>query len=164
MFAEGPTREMGGVLDPAQAGARLKGLLMSGNRIRAVIQRYQLFPEYSPQQALEEVKKRLDFQVGAGGTFTIKYTGFTPQEAQVVLAELTQSLVADHDRDRSQGLKESRELIDAERVQLMNEVTRNEKALNEFLARNPEVATLQDQTPQTCRPGRVDGPAGARIG
>src|SRR6185436_1184440 len=100
MFSEQPTREMGGTLDPSQAGARLKGMLMSGDRIKGVITRYQLFPEYSPQQALEEVKKRLDFQVGAGGTFSVKYTGFTPQEAQAVLADLTQSLVADHDRER----------------------------------------------------------------
>jgi uncharacterized protein involved in exopolysaccharide biosynthesis len=147
MFAEGPTREMGGTLDPAQAGARLKGMLMSGERLRTVIQKYQLFPEYTPQHALEEVKKRTDFQVGAGGTFSVKYTGFSPQQAQAVLADLTQSLVADHDRDRGKGLKESRELIDAERRQLADEVVRNEQALNQFLAQHPEVGQLQEQAP-----------------
>jgi uncharacterized protein involved in exopolysaccharide biosynthesis len=155
MFAEGPTREQGGTLDPAQAGARLKGMVMSGDRIRAVIGKFQLFPEYSPQQALEEVKKRLDFQVGAGGTFSVKYTGFSPPEAQTVLAELTQMLVAAHDSDRSQALKESRELIDGERRQLMNDVTANEQALNSFLSKHPEVATQQDHGPQTSDPTAV---------
>src|SRR5262245_6908219 len=84
MFNEQPTREMGGTLDPSQAGARLKGMLMTSERIKGVIQKYQLFPDYTPQQALEEVKKHLDFQVGAGGTFSVKYTGFSPQEAQTV--------------------------------------------------------------------------------
>jgi hypothetical protein len=152
MFAEGPTREMGGTLDPAQAGARLKGMLMSGERLRAVIQKHDLFPEYTPQHALEEVKKRLDFQVGAGGTFSARYTGFSPQQAQTVLADLTASLVADHDRERSKGLKESRELLDAERKQLQEEVVRNEVALNQFLAQHPEVGLLNEQAPATADP------------
>jgi uncharacterized protein involved in exopolysaccharide biosynthesis len=145
MFSEQPTREMGGTLDPSQAGARLKGMLMSGDRIKGVITRYQLFPEYSPQQALEEVKKRLDFQVGAGGTFSVKYTGFTPQEAQAVLADLTQSLVADHDRERAKVVKESRELIDLEIKQLQDEVERNQNAVSDFIAKHPEVVQLSEQ-------------------
>ncbi len=152
MFAEGPTREMGGTLDPSQAGARLKGMLMSGDRLRAVIQKHELFPEYTPQAALEEVKKRTDFQVGAGGTFSVRYTGFSPQQAQVVLADMTQSLVADHDRDRGKGLKESRELLDSERRQLQEEVLRSEQALNDFLAKHPQVGMLQEQAPAAADP------------
>jgi uncharacterized protein involved in exopolysaccharide biosynthesis len=147
MFAEGPTREMGGTLDPAMAGARLKGMLMSGDRLRIVIGKHQLFPDFTPQHALEEVKKRIDFQVGAGGTFSIKYTGFSPQQAQAVLTDLTQSLVADHDIERGKALKESRELLDAERNQLQAEVARHELALNDFLAKNPQVALLTEQVP-----------------
>jgi uncharacterized protein involved in exopolysaccharide biosynthesis len=146
MFSEQPTREMGGALDPSQAGARLKGMLMSGDRIRPLIQKYQLFPEYSPQQALEEVKKRLDFQVGAGGTFSVKYTGFSPREAQVVLADLTQSLVVDHDRERVKGLKESKDLLEVERKQVGEEVTRHQEALQDFIAKHPEVAQLSEQS------------------
>jgi uncharacterized protein involved in exopolysaccharide biosynthesis len=145
MFSEQPTREMGGALDPTQAGARLKNMLTSGDRIRPVIEKYKLFDQYSPQQALEEVKKKIDFQVGAGGTFSVKYIGFSPQEAQVVLAELTQSLVADHDRGRAQGLKESKELLEAERKQVSEEVTRHQQALEDFIAKHPEVAQLSEQ-------------------
>jgi uncharacterized protein involved in exopolysaccharide biosynthesis len=155
MFAEGPTREMGGTLDPAQAGARLKGMLMSGDRLRIVIQKHQLFPDFTPQHALEEVKKRLDFQVGAGGTFSVRYTGFSPQQAQAVLVDLTQSLVSDHDLERGKALKESRELLDAERRQLQEEVVRNEVALNEFLAKNPQVALLNEQAPAASDPNAL---------
>jgi uncharacterized protein involved in exopolysaccharide biosynthesis len=155
MFAEGPTREMGGTLDPSMAGARLKGMLMSGDRLRIVIQKHDLFPDYTPQHALEEVKKRLDFQVGAGGTFSVKYTGFSPQQAQAVLSDLTQSLVADHDLERGKALKESRELLDIERRQLQEEVARNEVALNDFLAKNPQVALLTEQAPTSADPNAL---------
>ena len=92
--------------------------------------------------------------MGAGGTFSVKYTGFSPQQAQAVLADLTQSLVADHDRERGKGLKESRELIDAERRQLQDEVVRNEQALNDFLAKHPEVAIAAGAGAADRRPDR----------
>ena len=67
-----------GAFDPAQAGARLKEMLHTTERIRGVIAKYNLFPEYSTAQAIEEVKKRLDFKVQPGGTFSLSYVGFSP--------------------------------------------------------------------------------------
>lgn len=136
-------RDMG-VFDPQQAGGRIKDLLYSTDRIRAVVKKYDLFPEYSTQQAIEEVKKRLEFQVQPGGAFSASYIGFSPQQAQAVLRELTETLIVDHNQSRSRQVKQTREFLDKELVRLTDDVRVRETALKDFLAKHPEAASIND--------------------
>jgi polysaccharide biosynthesis transport protein len=139
-------RDMG-VFDPAQAGGRIKDLLYSTDRVRAVVTKYDLFPEYSTQQAIEEVKKRLEFQVQPGGAFALSYIGFSPQQAQTVLRELSETLIVDHNQQRSRQVKQTREFLDAELVRLTEDVRARETTLKEFLAKHPEAASINDDQP-----------------
>jgi uncharacterized protein involved in exopolysaccharide biosynthesis len=136
-----------GVFDPAQAGGRIKDLLYSTDRVRAVVTKYDLFPEYSTQQAIEEVKKRLEFHVQPGGAFALSYIGFSPKQAQTVLRELSETLITDHNQQRSRQVKQTREFLDTELVRLSVDVRTRETALKEFLARHPEAASINDDAP-----------------
>jgi polysaccharide biosynthesis transport protein len=145
MYAETVTRDMV-PFDAGQAGARLKEMLHASTRIRTVITKYNLFPELSTAQAIEEVKKRLDFQVQPGGTFSLSYVGFSPQEAQNVLRDLTDGLLADHNVERSKRLQGTREMMQSERVRLEEEVRQREAAVKTFVGQHPEVASLNDDS------------------
>jgi uncharacterized protein involved in exopolysaccharide biosynthesis len=143
MYDQTVTRDMG-AFDPAQAGARLKEMLHRSERIKAEIEKHNLFPEFSTAQAIEEVKKRLEFNVQPGGTFSLSYIGFSPTEAQSVLKDMTDGLLADHDAERSKKLKGTRELLVAERARLEEEVRRLEAAVKDFVGKYPAVASLNE--------------------
>ena len=143
VYDQGMPRDMG-ALDPAQAGGRVKDLLYATERVRAVVTKYNLFPEYSTPQAIEEVKQRLEFKVQPGGAFAISYIGFSPQQSQTVLRELTETVIVDHNQARSRQVKQTREFLDAELVKLAADVRVREDALKEFLAKHPQAASLND--------------------
>ena len=145
MFDQSLPRDMGNVADPQQTGGRVKELLLSTDRIRTVVTKFDLFPEYSTQQAIEETKKKIDFQVQPGGTFAVAYTGFSPQQAQSVLRELTETLLVDHNQQRTRQVKQTREFLETELTKLSEDVRTKETALKEFLAKHPEAASIADQ-------------------
>jgi succinoglycan biosynthesis transport protein ExoP len=151
MYDQTVTREMGG-FDPAQAGARLKEMLHRTERIRAAIQKYNLFPDLSTAAAIEEVKKRLEFTVQPGGTFSLAYIGFSPQEAQSVLKDMTDGLIADHDAERGKQLKGNRELLVSERARLEAEVQRLEVLVKDFVGKYPAVASLNENDAMVIDP------------
>jgi uncharacterized protein involved in exopolysaccharide biosynthesis len=149
MFDTALPRDMATVGDPIQTGGRVKELLFATDRIRNVVTKFDLFPEYSTQQAIEETKKRLDFQVQAGGTFAITYVGFSPAQAQAVLRELTETLLVDHNQRRSREVKQTREFLEAELKKLEEDVRARETTLKDFLAKHPEAASIADQNQLT---------------
>ncbi len=151
MYDQTVTRDMG-AFDAGQAGARLKEMLNTSERIRKAIEKYNLFPEYSTAQAIEEVKKRLDFQVQPGGTFSLSYIGFAPQEAQSVLKDLTDGVLVDHNLERTKRLQGSRELVESERARLEQEVRQREVAVQDFVGKHPQVASLDDNSPMVVDP------------
>jgi uncharacterized protein involved in exopolysaccharide biosynthesis len=154
MYDQAVPRDLG-VFDPAQAGGRIKDLLYSTDRIRAVVTKYDLFPEYSTPQAIEEVKKRLEFQVQPGGAYALSYIGFSPAQAQTVLRELSETLVADHNQQRSRQVKQTREFLDTEMARLSEDVRTRENALKEFLAQHPQVASINDDNQTVVDPSTL---------
>jgi predicted RNase H-like nuclease (RuvC/YqgF family) len=148
MYDQGVARDLG-AFDPQQVGARLKDLLYASERMRLVIKEFHLFEDLSPEQAIEEVKKRVLFQMQPGATFSVAYTGFSPAEAQAVTQRLAQTLIADHDRERNQSVRENRSFLDAEQQKLEDDVKRKETALKEFLAQHPEAAAVANNAEPT---------------
>jgi phage shock protein A len=151
MYDTTVTRDMGG-FDPAAAGARLKEILHQTDRIRTLIEKYDLFPDFSTAGAIEEVKKRLEFTVQPGGTFSASYIGFSPQEAQAVLSDLIQGLLDDHNRERGKGLESSRLLLATERKRLEEDVRAREIAVQDFVGKHPAVASLNEQDTSSFNP------------
>jgi uncharacterized protein involved in exopolysaccharide biosynthesis len=133
--------------DLSDEGGRIKEILYETGRIRTAVEKFDLFPEYSTPQAIEEVKKHLAFDVQPGGTFTVGYTGFTPLQAQSVLRELTETMIADHNRERSQRVRQTQQVLDAELAKLQEDVAAKETLLKDFLAKHPEAASLGQDLP-----------------
>jgi uncharacterized protein involved in exopolysaccharide biosynthesis len=134
-------------LDPNQAGARIKDLLFATERVRAVVEEFQLHPELTIPQGIEEARKRLQFTLQPGNTFSIAFTGSSPAEAQSVLQRLSETLIRDHNRHRTEAVTETRRFFDTERKEIDEEVKRKELALKEFLGMHPEVASLNEADP-----------------
>ena len=81
------------------------------------------------------------------GRYALSYIGFSPKQAQTVLRELSETLITDHNQQRSRQVKQTREFLDAELVRLSEDVRTRETALKEFLARHPEAASINDDAP-----------------
>jgi uncharacterized protein involved in exopolysaccharide biosynthesis len=152
MVEQGMPREGAGV-DPMQGGSRLKDQLFAGQRLSGVVKQFKLFPELPHQQALEEVKKRLQFVAQPGGTFAIAYVGTSPAEAHAVTKRLGETLIADHNSQRGLAVRETRTFLDGERLQLEDDVRKRETALKEFLAVHPEATTAEQPEPMMEDPG-----------
>jgi uncharacterized protein involved in exopolysaccharide biosynthesis len=133
--------------DLSDEGSRIKEILFETGRIRAAVEKFDLFPEYSTPQAIEEVKKRLSFDVAPGGTFTVGYTGLSPQQAQAVLRELTETMITDHNKQRSQRVRQTQQILDTEIAKLQEDVVAKENLLKDFLAKHPEAASLGQDMP-----------------
>jgi uncharacterized protein involved in exopolysaccharide biosynthesis len=86
--------------------------------------------------------------VQPGSTFAIGYTGFTPAQAQMVTRKLAETLILDHNQQRSRTVKDTRQFLDSERKQLAAEVSVRETALKDFLAVHPEAANTTMIDPQ----------------
>lgn len=144
MYDQALPRDMGAV-DPLVVGGRIKEMIFSTERVRKVVQKYDLFPELSNAQGIEETKKRLNFQVQPGGAFQVSYVGFSPQQAQGVLRDLTESVILDDSQVRTKQVKDQRQFLDDERKQLQDVIATRDAALRDFLAKHPEAAQINDQ-------------------
>src|SRR4051794_7034287 len=122
------------IADPMQAGGRLKDQLYAGERLNLVVKEFNLHPEVPRPRALEEVKKSIQFNIQPGGTFTISYIGSSPQQAQAVTRRLADTLIADHNAQRSLTARDTNQFLDSERKALEEEVRTREISLKQFLA------------------------------
>jgi len=147
MFDQSMPREMGTV-DMEEAGGRLSKLLLETSRIRQLVEKHDLFPEYSKQRAVEEVKRRLSFEPQLGGTYQVAYVGFSPQEAQTVLKDVTESLVADHNNLLGKQVEQTHNILAQESAELEKMVAARENDINTFIRKHPDVATVADQDAQ----------------
>jgi uncharacterized protein involved in exopolysaccharide biosynthesis len=143
-----------GVADPMQAGGRLRDQLFAGERLNQVVQDFNLHPDVPRQRALEEVKKNILFNVQPGGTFSISFIGTSPQQAQAVTKRLAETLLVDHNAQRSMAARDTNQFLDSEQRQLEEEVRRREVTLKQFLAIHPEATTAeQPDQPMLEDPG-----------
>jgi capsular polysaccharide biosynthesis protein len=129
-------------------GARLKEVLLARNRLQKVVEELGLYPKMVKEgrlaEAIEELHQAVTFKINEGDTYVIGATGDSPEEAQQITAKLTDTLIDENQRLRSDQARFAKDFLDAEKKR--NEETLHQKELDRanFLQLHPEFA--QDQT------------------
>lgn len=125
-------------------GTRLRELLLGRPRLKELIDQFKLQQETvndrSYIEAEDKLRMLIDFRFGGGDTFHIGYIGSSPQEAQKVTARLAEILIEEELEMRSEKSRETVRFLDGERKRAEDHLKSREKALAEFLAKNPEFA------------------------
>jgi uncharacterized protein involved in exopolysaccharide biosynthesis len=128
---------------------RLKEILMSRSSLDVVMREFDLYPELrktrGPVDAVEELKKSIEFRAPGGDTFSIAFTGASPSEAQAVTARLAEVVIGqDSDLRRKQAMLVS-DFLETEKRATEDASRSAELALASFMAAHPRFAL--DATP-----------------
>jgi hypothetical protein len=128
---------------------RLKELLFSRPNLERVVTAFGLYPEvrrkFGMVDAIEELKKHIDFRAPGGDTFSIAFEGRSPDEVQRVTAELSR-LVIDGDAELRKGQAQvALDFLVGERKTREAELRSSEEKLASFMAQHPRFAL--DATP-----------------
>jgi len=142
---------------------RLKELLFARPNLQRVVERFDLYPElrskFGMVDAVEELKKHVEFRAPGGDTFSIGFEGGSAHEAQSVTTELAK-LVIDGDAElRKKQANVALEFLVGERATRDAELKQAEEKLAGFMAQHPRFAL--DATPLANRPLQP-GPATVR--
>ena len=152
--------------------ARLKELLFSRPNLERVIKQFDLYPEvrsgYGMVDAVEELKKHVEFRAPGGDTFSISFEGTSPTQAQQVTKELAR-LVIDGDSQLRKGqARVALDFLAGERKGRETELRDAEEQLASFMAKHPRFAL--DATPlangaaiRATMGGVTPAPAGRQV-
>lgn len=134
-------------LSTRRIGNRLKDVLLARAQLARIVEELGLYPELVQAgrmaEAVEEMRLATGFKVSEGDIFVVSYTGGSPQEAQRVTAKLTDVLIDQNARLRSEQAEIAREFLDAEKKRNAAELGAKETELLRFLAKHPEFAHEQ---------------------
>lgn len=149
---------------PRRVGQRLKDILLARTQLTKLIEELGLFPQLVAKdrmpEAVEEMRTRTDFRFDQGDVFVLSYQGDTPSEAKRVTAKLTDVLILENSRLRSQQAELAREFLNSEKKRMEKEVADKEAAQLQFLARHPELAV--EGAAGAARRSRSSGPSPAQ--
>jgi capsular polysaccharide biosynthesis protein len=135
----------------AQRGVtlRLKELLLSRPNLERIVSRFDLYPElrrrYGMIDAIEELKKHIDFRAPGGDTFSIAFEGGSARQAQAVTAELARQVLEGDAELRKKQTQVALDFLIGERQTREAELRQAEEKLAEFMAQHPRFAL--DTTP-----------------
>ena len=128
---------------------RLKELLVSRPNLERVISRFNLYPQlrqrYGMIDAVEELKKHIDFRAPGGDTFSIAFEGDSAAQAQAVTAELARQVLAGDAELRKGQANVALDFLIGERKTREAELREAEEKLAGFMAQHPRFAL--DTTP-----------------
>ena len=142
-------------------GQRLKDLLLARTQLARLIDELGLFPTFTKAgrtaEAVEEMRAATTFKVSEGDIFVIGYTGDSPEEAQRVTAKLTDVLIGENTRLRSEQAEVARAFLDVEKKRNEADLNAKETAQLRFLAQHPEFAHEQSTIGQALRASNKRG-------
>ncbi len=131
------------------AMVRLKEILMSRTSLDAIVREFNLYPEIrktlGPVDAVEELKKHIEFRAPGGDTFSLAFTGASPAEAQAVTTRLAAVILSEDSELRSKQASLLREFLETEKRTTEDGLRDAELALASFMAAHPRFAL--DTTP-----------------
>jgi uncharacterized protein involved in exopolysaccharide biosynthesis len=135
--------------NPRSASVRLKELLMSRPKLAQVVTRFGLYPDtrarYGVSDAVDELKRHIEFKAPGGDTFSIAFTGTSPSEAQKVTRALAELVVAGDAELRKTQAEQARDFLTTERANKGTELRDAEQRLAEFMDKHRRFAL--DTTP-----------------
>ncbi|HEY4159331.1 MAG TPA: hypothetical protein VGM29_14585, partial [Polyangiaceae bacterium] len=148
--------EKGGTNDDSEAAnasrtmpIRMKELLLSRSTLERVVTEFDLYPDvrsaFGIMDAVEELKKHVEFRAPGGDTISIAFEGSSADEAQKVTAELAH-LVIDGDAELRKGQAHvALEFLVGEKRSTETQLRDAEQKLASFMAQHPRFAL--DATP-----------------
>lgn len=145
----GPDETAGGEAAKQAVTVRLRELLFARPNLERVIKKYDLYPEvrrrYGMVDAVEELKKHMDFKAPGGDTFSIAFEGTSPSQAQQVTQELSRLVIEGDSELRKSQARAALEFLTGERKLRDGELRAAEEQLAAFMAKHPRFAL--DATP-----------------
>lgn len=138
--------------NPRSASTRLKELLISRPKLADVVKRFDLYPalraKYGMSDAVDEIKRHIEFKAPGGDTFSIAFTGASPSEAQRVTQALGELVIAGDGELRKTQAEQARDFLITERTNKTNDLRNAEQNLAEFMGKHRRFAL--DTTPLTA--------------
>jgi uncharacterized protein involved in exopolysaccharide biosynthesis len=130
---------------------RLKELLMSRATLERVVNEFDPYPELrrtlGPIEAVEELKKHIDFRAPGGDTISIAFEGSSPVQTQRITAELAKLVIDSDSQLRKSQAHAVQEFLTQERQGSEAQLRDAEQKLAAFMAQHPRFAL--DATPLT---------------
>lgn len=126
------------------AAGRMREVLMSRARLEKLIREFDLYRDVREARgtvaAIEEFREDIVFKAPGSDTYSIAYKGKSPEQARDVTARLAQSVMDEEGELRRQQALVTRDFLDKERKRAEQDLKERERALAEFLAKNPGFA------------------------
>jgi capsular polysaccharide biosynthesis protein len=145
--APGETPDQAG--GPRNVTVRMKELLMSRPKLEKVVTEYDLYREDRQRlgmaEAVDELRRHIDYRAPGGDTFSIAFVGSTPAEAQRVTARLARLVIEKDAELRKQQAVVARDFLVAEKTKTEARLRSAERELAAFMAKHPRFAL--DTTP-----------------
>ena len=165
------SEQMGGARNVT---VRMKELLMSRPKLERVVGEFGLYSDVRSDVgvggAVEELKKHIEYRAPGGDTFSIAFTGRSPDEVQGVTKRLAALVIEQDSELRKNQARVTRDFLLAEKAKTEATLRSAERELAAFMALHPRFAL--DVTPlatgaaiRATTPGIVPGaqPATARM-
>lgn len=134
---------------PRNMTVRLKELLLSRPKLERIVSSFDLYPtlqrKYGLLEAVEELKRHIDFRAPGGDTFSIAFEGASPAEAQRVTTELARVVLQGDSELRNEQAQVTLDFLATERQLTESQLREAEQKLAAFMAKHPRFAL--DTTP-----------------
>jgi capsular polysaccharide biosynthesis protein len=149
--------EKGGSTEDSEAGTartvtlRLKELLLSRASLTHIIADFDPYPDIRQKvglsEAIEELKKHIEFKAPGGDTISIAFEGSSPEQAQRVTAALARSVIDKDSELRQTQARAAQDFLKGQGQSSETELRDAEQKLAAFMAQHPRFAL--DATPLT---------------
>lgn len=153
---------------PKSVAARLQEILHSRQELAKVVADYGLYPEvrkvYGTFDAVDELRRHVEFRAPGGDTFSIAFSGTSPTLARDVTARLAEIVVSEDAKLRKKHAASAREFLAQEKGRAAERLRNAEQELAQFMADHPSFAL--DATPLQSGAAiraRAQAPAAARV-
>jgi protein tyrosine kinase modulator len=134
---------------PKSLAQRMRDLATGRQQLRQVVEEFELYPDirqsYGTSDAVDELKRHVEFHAPGGDTFTLSFEGDSPEQAERVTARLAE-LVIDRDANlRQSQATAARDFLAGEKKHAQTRLRDAEQELATFMAEHPRFAL--DTTP-----------------
>jgi uncharacterized protein involved in exopolysaccharide biosynthesis len=130
--------------EAADEGMRLREMMLARARLQQIIDEFGLVPstvrKFGYVEAVDEIRKQIDFRMRGGDTIHIAFTSSDPDTAQKVAARLADILIEENARLQIEQAEGTKSFLETTKKKSQEELTEKQRSYAEFLARHPEFA------------------------
>ena len=129
---------------PRNIAARVQEILTSRQLLERVLDEFNLYPDvrrqYGPVDAVDELRKHIQFKAPGGNTFRIAFDGDSPGEAERVTARLAELVIGRDSELRSSQALLTQDFLSREKTGTDGRLQDAERQLASFLSTHPRFA------------------------